>query len=68
MFFFHVDLVNSCDLMWKQSVWTSVLAAQISSKHLKELVESSSILPSILYRVNMVYCLSSPLCSLEVVY
>ena len=22
--------------MWKQSVWTSVLAAQISSKHLKE--------------------------------
>ncbi|CAI8029476.1 Dihydropteridine reductase [Geodia barretti] len=30
------DLVKSCDLMWKQSVWTSVLAAQISSKHLRE--------------------------------
>lgn len=47
MFFLRVDLVKSCDLMWKQSVWTSVLAAQISSKHLKELVESSTILPSI---------------------
>jgi dihydropteridine reductase len=30
------DLVKNCDLMWKQSVWTSVLAAQISSKHLRE--------------------------------
>ena len=32
----RVDLVKNCDLMWKQSVWTSVLAAQISSKHLRE--------------------------------
>ena len=32
----RVDLVKSCDLMWKQSVWTSVLAAQISSKHVRE--------------------------------
>ena len=33
---YYIDLVKSCDLMWKQSVWTSILAAQISSKHLRE--------------------------------
>lgn len=54
MFFFHADLVNSCDLMWKQSVWTSVLAAQISSKHLKELVDSSSICFAFIH-----YCIGS---------
>ena len=30
------DLVKNSDLMWKQSVWTSVLAAKLASKHLKE--------------------------------
>ncbi|XP_033113416.1 dihydropteridine reductase-like [Anneissia japonica] len=30
------DLVKNCDLMWKQSVWSSVLAAEIASKHLKD--------------------------------
>lgn len=28
------DLVKNCDLMWKQSVWTSVLASQIAARHL----------------------------------
>ncbi len=32
--FYSVDYVKSCDLMWKQSVWTSVLASQIAAKHL----------------------------------
>jgi len=30
------DFVKSCDMMWQQSVWSSVLASQIASKHLKE--------------------------------
>ena len=32
----HADLVKNSDLMWKQSVWSSVLASAIASKHLKE--------------------------------
>eukprot|EP00041_Stephanoeca_diplocostata_P013713 m.242267 g.242267 ORF g.242267 m.242267 type:complete len:242 (-) comp19439_c0_seq1:249-974(-) len=28
------ELINSADLMWRQSVWTSVIAGQIASKHL----------------------------------
>ncbi|XP_064383645.1 dihydropteridine reductase-like [Halichondria panicea] len=28
------EYVKNCDLMWKQSVWTSVLASQIAAKHL----------------------------------
>ena len=29
-----IDLVANCDLMWKQSVWSSVLASQIGARHL----------------------------------
>ncbi|KAG7461708.1 hypothetical protein MATL_G00193980 [Megalops atlanticus] len=29
-------LYKSADLMWKQSVWTSVIAAHLATKHLKE--------------------------------
>lgn len=32
----HVDFIKNSDLMWKQSVWSSVLASAIASKHLKE--------------------------------
>lgn len=32
----HADFVKNSDLMWRQSVWSSVLAASIASKHLKE--------------------------------
>lgn len=28
------NYVKNCDLMWKQSVWTSVFASQIAAKHL----------------------------------
>uniref|UniRef100_A0A0N5B9R3 Dihydropteridine reductase n=1 Tax=Strongyloides papillosus TaxID=174720 RepID=A0A0N5B9R3_STREA len=30
------DFVKNCDLMWKQSVWSSVISSSISSKYLKE--------------------------------
>jgi len=30
------DFIKSCENMWKQSVWTSVIAAQLGSKFLKE--------------------------------
>ncbi|XP_074642142.1 dihydropteridine reductase-like [Tubulanus polymorphus] len=30
------DFIKSCDMMWKQSVWTSTIAASLASKHLKE--------------------------------
>lgn len=30
----YVDFVKSCDSMWKQSVWTSVLACQCVAHHL----------------------------------
>uniref|UniRef100_A0A1W7RAM1 Dihydropteridine reductase n=1 Tax=Hadrurus spadix TaxID=141984 RepID=A0A1W7RAM1_9SCOR len=30
------DLVKNADLMWKQSVWTSVLSAELAAKHLKK--------------------------------
>ena len=32
----HKDFVKNSDLMWKQSVWSSVIAASIASQHLKE--------------------------------
>merc|ERR1712071_699909 len=32
----HEDFVKNADMMWKQSVWSSVIAASIASKHLKE--------------------------------
>ncbi|XP_015602936.1 dihydropteridine reductase [Cephus cinctus] len=30
------DFVKNADLMWKQSVWSSVIAARIAAQHLKE--------------------------------
>ncbi|XP_014667497.1 PREDICTED: dihydropteridine reductase-like [Priapulus caudatus] len=30
------DLAKNSDMMWKQSVWTSVISAHMASKHLKE--------------------------------
>jgi len=30
------DLVKNCDLMWKQSVWTSVIAASLAAKYMNE--------------------------------
>ena len=33
---YDLDLVKNCDLMWKQSVWTSVVAAGIAARHLRE--------------------------------
>lgn len=35
----NADLVKNCDLMWKQSVWSSVLAGQIAARHLNRCVE-----------------------------
>ncbi|XP_070540027.1 dihydropteridine reductase-like [Ptychodera flava] len=32
----HKDFVKNADLMWKQSVWSSAIAAEISAKHLKD--------------------------------
>ena len=32
----HADFVKNSDLMWKQSVWSSALAAALAAKHLKE--------------------------------
>ena len=34
--FFWSDFVKNCDMMCQQSVWSSVLAAQLAAKHLKE--------------------------------
>jgi len=33
---FIADLVKNADLMWKQSVWTSVIASNIGAHYLKE--------------------------------
>ena len=32
--FHFAEFVTNCDLMWKQSVWTSVLASRLASRHL----------------------------------
>ena len=32
----HADFIKNSDLMWKQSVWSSALAAALAAKHLKE--------------------------------
>jgi dihydropteridine reductase len=32
---FFAGFVNNCDMMWKQSVWTSTIAAELASKHLQ---------------------------------
>lgn len=31
----HNDFIKSCDLMWKQSVWSSAIAANIATQYLK---------------------------------
>lgn len=38
LLFYHLktDFIQSCERMWKQSVWTSVIAANLAAKHLKE--------------------------------
>jgi len=30
------DFIKNCDISWKQSVWTSSIAAQVASEHLKQ--------------------------------
>ena len=30
------DLVKNSDMMWRQSVWSSVIAASLAAQHLKE--------------------------------
>ncbi len=30
------DFVKNSDMMWKQSVWTSIIAAHLAAKHLKD--------------------------------
>lgn len=34
--FDFVDFIESCDRMWRQSVWTSATAVHLASKYLKE--------------------------------
>jgi len=43
------DLISTVDLMWKQSVWTSVIAAQVSAKflHPNGLVALTGALPAL---------------------
>ena len=36
IFWNFADFVKNCDLMWKQSVWTSIIASHLASKHLKD--------------------------------
>lgn len=33
---YFLDLTSSSDLMWRQSVWSSLIASAIAAKHLKE--------------------------------
>ena len=44
MFFFLEAVVKNADLMFKQSVWTSLIAASLASKHLKEYVLLAALL------------------------
>lgn len=32
----HKDFIKNSELMWKQSVWSSIIAASIAAHHLKE--------------------------------
>lgn len=32
----HKDFVKNSELMWKQSVWSSIIAANIAAEYLKE--------------------------------
>lgn len=36
LFYLITDLIKNSDMMWKQSVWTSVIAAKLAASHLKE--------------------------------
>ena len=36
VYLFVLDYVKNCDMMWKQSVWSSSIAASLAAKHLKE--------------------------------
>lgn len=36
MIFFILDFISNSELLWKQSVWTSLIAAKLASFHLKE--------------------------------
>lgn len=31
-----IDMVKNSDMMWKQSVWTSTIAARLAALHLKD--------------------------------
>lgn len=42
--FSSLAVIKNADLMFKQSVWTSLIAASIASKHLKEYVLLATIL------------------------
>lgn len=35
-FIVFVDFIKNADMMWKQSVWTSSIAAALAAKYLKE--------------------------------
>jgi len=34
--FSFLEFIKNADMMWKQSVWSSAIAAAIASKHLKD--------------------------------
>lgn len=34
--FCRLDFAKNCDLMWKQSCWSSVISAQLGTNHLNE--------------------------------
>ena len=36
MLFFFSDFIKNADMMWKQSVWSSSIAAALAAKHLKD--------------------------------
>jgi len=36
VFYSNPDLVKNSELMWKQSVWTSVIASSLAASHLKD--------------------------------
>lgn len=36
IYFFYLDLAKTADLMWKQSVWSSVISASIAAHHLND--------------------------------
>lgn len=36
LFFLRSALFKNCDLMWKQSMWTSTISSHLATKHLKD--------------------------------